>query len=179
MIESQNPPSANEGRFTLRKAAKLRHRTLVQDLFKKGKTVYSGPLRATFRTLTSEQLADSFREGIPDKIAPVQIMITVPKKKRRRAVDRVLLRRRIREAFRIQYHSLRQDVERNPDIRTLSVAIVYVLTENSEMPVIYSAVSSVIDKISKKLPSVISGDASSGEDWDNGGVKTVKAKPLL
>lgn len=138
-------------RLTLRKSAKLRHRTLVAALFEKGKSVYAGPLRLTFRTLNSDQLAKSFRGEVPDMIAPVQLMITVPKKKRRHAVDRVRMRRRIREAFRLQYRPLRQLIESNPDIRTISIAIVYLESSNLDMKVIYSSVGQAIGKLMKKL----------------------------
>lgn len=143
--------TTDEGKLTLRKSAKLRHRTLVQDLFTHGKSVYSGPLRATFRPLTGEELAGSFKEGIPDLIAPVQLMITVPKKKRRHAVDRVLMRRRIREAFRLLHRPLRRYVETSAGIRTLSIAVVYMHTDNCKMDEISSAMSSVLNKIMKKI----------------------------
>lgn len=138
-------------RFTLRKSAKLRHRTLVQELFQKGKSVYSGPLRMTFRVLSEEELKGSFREAVPDRMGPVQFMITVPKKKRRHAVDRVLMRRRIREAFRLQWHPLREMVQADPDIRTVSLAIVYMDTENAGMDIILAAVGSALSKIRKRL----------------------------
>lgn len=138
-------------RLTLRKSAKLRHRTLVNALFEKGKSVYSGPLRVTFRPLSGEELAASFKEDVPDLTGPVQMMITVPKKKRRHAVDRVLMRRRIREAFRLQWRPLRSRIEQDPNIRTLSLAIVYLETENKEMAAISSAMESVLGKITRKL----------------------------
>ena len=146
-------------RLTLRKSAKLRHRTLVQELFHKGKSVYSGPLRVTFRALTEEELKGSFREKVPDLMGPVQFMITVPKKKRRHAVDRVLMRRRIREAFRLQWHALKQKIQGDPDIRTLSLAIVYMDTVNAEMGAITAAVGSALSKVRKKLYPQPKGDA--------------------
>ena len=138
-------------RMTLRKSSKLRHRTLVQELFQKGKSVYSGPLRVTFRALSQDELEGSFRVRVPDLMGPVQMMITVPKKKRRHAVDRVLMRRRIREAFRLQWHPLRKKIQEDPEIRTLSLAIVYMHTENSDMADISAAVGSALSKIRKKL----------------------------
>ena len=150
---------ATSERFTLRKSAKLRHRTLVQELFKKGKSVYSGPLRVTFRTLSEDELRDSFRVAVPDLMGPVQFMITVPKKKRRHAVDRVLLRRRIREAFRLQWHPLREMVQADHTIRTLSLAFVYMDTENADMTTISHAVGSALSKIIKKLYPQPKGDA--------------------
>ena len=107
MTETLENFQAIQEKLTLRKSAKLRHRTLVQDLFQKGKSVYAGPLRVTYRALSGEELKESFRLTVPDRLGPVQFMITVPKKKRRHAVDRVLMRRRIREAFRLQWHPLR------------------------------------------------------------------------
>lgn len=138
-------------RLTLRKSAKLRHRTLVQDLFQKGKSVYSGPLRVTFRALSDEELKGSFRGEVPDLLGPVQFMITVPKKKRRHAVDRVLMRRRIREAFRLQWHQLKETIQADSAIRTLSIAIVYLDTSNAEMDAIGAAVGSALSKVRKKL----------------------------
>lgn len=143
--------SPGKERFTLRKSAKLRHRTLVRTLFEKGKSVYAGPLRVTYRPLSAGQLAGSFRGEVPDLIGPVQLMITVPKKKRRHAVDRVLMRRRIREAFRLQYHPLRRLIEENPDIRTLSIGIVYMDSFNFDMNEIYSSMGRAIDKLIKRL----------------------------
>ena len=138
-------------RYTLRKSAKLRHRTLVHDLFQKGKSVYSGPLRVTFRAISREELEGSFKKAVPDLMGPVQFMVTVPKKKRRHAVDRVLMRRRIREAFRLQWHPLRETIQNDPSIRTLSLAIVYMDTANAEMDAISAALGSALSKIRKRL----------------------------
>lgn len=158
MTETAQQNNNTTERFTLRKSAKLRHRTLVQDLFQKGKSVYSGPLRVTFRTLTEEELKNSFREDVPDWLGPVQFMITVPKKKRKHAVDRVLMRRRIREAFRLQWHPLKKMIQEDPEIRTLSLAIVYMDSVNSEMRAINVAVGSALSKIRKKIYPQPKGD---------------------
>ena len=157
MTETLQQTTAPE-RFTLRKSAKLRHRTLVQELFQKGKSVYSGPLRVTFRALTEEELKGSFKVCVPDLMGPVQFMITVPKKKRRHAVDRVLMRRRIREAFRLLWHPLRRLIQDDPEIRTLSLAIVYMHTDNSDMKAITAAVGSALSKVIKRLYPQPKGD---------------------
>lgn len=144
-------------RFTLRKSAKLRHRTLVNDLFRKGRSVYAGPLRVTFRTLSAEELASSFRMAVPDLMGPVQMLVTIPKKKRRHAVDRVLMRRRIREAFRLQWLGLRRQVADDPEIRTLSLGIVYMHTENVSLAEVSDAMAQAIAKIRKKLGAPAEG----------------------
>lgn len=112
----------------------------------------------TFRTLSDEELNGSFREAVPDLLGPVQLMITVPKKKRRHAVDRVLMRRRIREAFRLQWHKLKEMIQADPEIRTLSLAIVYMDTENADMDTIRTAVGSALSKVRKKLYPQPKGD---------------------
>lgn len=55
--------------------------------------------------------------------APVQFLVSVPKKRLRHAVDRVLMRRRIREAYRLH----RLDMELPADVR-LDVVFIYVGT---------------------------------------------------
>jgi ribonuclease P protein component len=60
----------------------------------------------------------------------LQFMITVPKKKRKHAVDRVLMRRRIREAFRLHRHILDPLLQANPQWRTLSIAFIYIAPKN-------------------------------------------------
>lgn len=147
--------AAQHARLTLRKSFKLRHRTLVQGVFEKGKSVYSGHLRIAYRTLNREKLAGSFRGAVPDRIGPLQVMITVPKKKRRHAVDRVLMRRRIREAFRLQCRELRALIENDSDMRTLSLAIIYMSGENEPMSEIYAAVGSALGKIIKRLTAPV------------------------
>lgn len=116
-------------------------------------------MRVTFRALSDEDLKGSFREAVPDLLGPVQFMITVPKKKRHHAVDRVLMRRRIREAFRLQWHPLKKRIQEDPDIRTLSLAIVYMHADNYEMQAIYEAMASVLAKVRKKLYPQPKGDA--------------------
>lgn len=151
MTETEHVINPAGVKLTLRKSAKLRHRTLVSNLFERGKSVYAGPLRLTFRALSEEELASSFKGVTPDRIGPVQMMITVPKKKRKHAVDRVLMRRRIREAFRLRYRPLRQLIECNPDIRTLSIAIVYLEAFNSDTPSIHHAMERALAKLTRKL----------------------------
>lgn len=53
--------------------------------------------------------------------APLQFLISVPKKKLRLAVDRVTMRRRIREAFRLHHHEFPL-----PEGMRIDVAFVYV-----------------------------------------------------
>ena len=75
--------------FRLYKREKLCSHTAINQMFSSGKSVIAYPLRAVFR----------IGEARPE--APSRFMITIPKKKIRTAVGRVLLRRRTREAYRL------------------------------------------------------------------------------
>lgn len=138
-------------RLTLRKGEKLRHRSLVEPLFRDGESLYEFPLRLTWRALGNEDLGKSFRDKVPDRIDSLQMLITVPKKKRRHAVDRVLMRRRIREAYRLNRLPLLDLVERNPDIRTLGMAIIYIHNENLPYATVEKKMKTLFRKLAKRV----------------------------
>lgn len=152
-------PDCNTGRqmpairFTLRKEEKLRHRSLIETLFKEGNTIYEFPLRMTWRDVDSQTLSDSFRDKIPQQIGSIQMLITVPKKKRRHAVDRVLIRRRIREAYRLNRSRLQMAVDRSETIRTLSIAFIYIHDKNLPFSTIERKTVLLLQKLSDIIGS--------------------------
>lgn len=151
MIEAENEINGERSvRLTLRKDEKLRHRSLVDPLFTKGKSLYEFPLRMAWRVLTPEELEGSFKGPVPERIGKLQMLITVPKKKRRHAVDRVLMRRRIREAYRLCRKELLGDVAAMPEVGTLSMAFVYIHNEN--LP--YSTIERKMRVLLKKVRNV-------------------------
>lgn len=87
----------------LYKIEKLCSRSAINRLFQTGKSAIHYPLRIVVNML-------------PDSDAPAKFMITVPKKRIRKAVDRVLVRRRIREAYRLNRELLAPLKEKNISI---------------------------------------------------------------
>ena len=79
--------------YKLRKDEKLCSRTAVERLFGEGKSLMAFPLRAAYRLR-------------PRGEHPVQFLISIPKKRIRKAVGRVTLRRRVREAYRLNRRDL-------------------------------------------------------------------------
>lgn len=142
---------SDDGRLTLRKSAKLRHRSLVEGLFAEGKGIYEHPLRLKWRVLSPVELGAAFRLEVPDRVGPVQMLVTIPKKKRRRAVDRVLMRRRVREAFRLNSTALRRRVAADPEIRTLSLAFIYSHDGNVDYAEIEYRMRRLLRKLSSRL----------------------------
>lgn len=107
------------------KSERLRHKTLVDNLFEQGQHVTVFPMKFTWRLLSEEELKSAFRTEVPDRLGRLQVMFTVPKRKLRHAVDRVAMRRRMREAWRLNRCPLKEFLSQSPDVRSLSVACVY------------------------------------------------------
>ena len=82
--------------YKLHKDEKLCSRTAVNLLFEEGHSLMAFPLRAAYRLR-------------PRGEHPVQFLISIPKKRIRRAVHRVTLRRRTREAYRLTRRELLLD----------------------------------------------------------------------
>lgn len=137
--------------YTLRKYDKLRHRSLVNALFEEGESMYEFPIRMVYRVIRKDALAGEFRNEVPDNIGKMQMMVTVPKKKRHFAVDRVYIRRRIREAYRIHRLSLLDDVEEDPSIDSLSIAFIYVSDKNRTYESIERRVVKLLDRLQETL----------------------------
>jgi ribonuclease P protein component len=101
--------------FSFRKNEKLSSRKLISELFEKGRSKSAGCLRVVYY-FTDEEIP-----------APAQVLISVSKKAFKRAIKRNKLKRRIREAFRLNKNDfLSLLVEKK---RKLLIAIIY--TENS------------------------------------------------
>lgn len=140
--------------LTFPKSARLHHRTLVNTLFDKGASLYVYPLRGKWRILSEEELQASFRDHVPSGIGPVQVMISIPKKKRRHAVDRVRMRRLVKEAFRKRRRDLMELIENNPEWRTLSLALVYIEDVNVDFKTIDRKMEVFFNKLKKSLAAL-------------------------
>jgi ribonuclease P protein component len=81
-------------RNTFRKNERLCSEVLINRLFSEGKSIHS----AYFRLIYIVNPAT--------RTSPVQLLISVPKKKIRHAVDRNQAKRHIREAYRTLKHNL-------------------------------------------------------------------------
>lgn len=137
-------------RLTMHKSERLHHRSLVEALFRSGGSLYDYPLRLVWRAVDADTLAAGFRDTTPPGIAALQMMVTIPKKKRRHAIDRVLMRRRIREAYRRMRLPLRRYVSESDTIRTLSIAIIYQASENLSQVEIDLRIGKLLEKLLRK-----------------------------
>ena len=117
--------------FGLYKKEKLCSSRAIELLFGPGGADFSRlcfPLRAVAR-INEVRRSD----------APVAFLISVPKKRLRHAVDRVLMRRRIREAYRLNH----QDYEL-PDGVRVDLGFVYVADKLMPYPSVEKAVKKIL-----------------------------------
>ena len=96
----------------------LKSKSVIDRLYAEGASVTSYPLRAVFL----EQSADK-------QESTAAILISVAKRRFRHAVDRNLMKRRIREAYRTEKHQFIESLENNN--MKMAVAILYIDTKKS------------------------------------------------
>ena len=114
---------------------------LIETLFGGGcsQSVAAFPLRAVYM-LTERQTGDT----------PVQLLISVPKKRFKHAVDRNRVKRQIREAFRqhkdLLYHVL-------PDSQRLLLAFIWLSDEHRPSKEVEGRIVTLMRRIGEKLNS--------------------------
>lgn len=77
-------------KYGFSKSEKLTGKTRIEELFKTGSSFYLDSIRVRYKTAP--------------EAATHEILISVPKRIFKRAVDRNLLKRRMREAYRLNKH---------------------------------------------------------------------------
>jgi ribonuclease P protein component len=128
-------------RFTFRKRERIVSLKLIESLFGGGcsQSVAAFPLRAVYM-LTERQTGDT----------PVQLLISVPKKRFKHAVDRNRVKRQIREAFRqhkdLLYHVL-------PDNQRLLLAFIWLSDEHHPSKEVEGRIVTLMRRIGEKLNS--------------------------
>ena len=81
-------------RFTLSKEERLSWKRHIDVLFEKGESFISFPLRVVYLP------------AIEQMPSTVSMLVSIPKKRFKRAVKRNLLKRQVREAFRLDKYKL-------------------------------------------------------------------------
>ena len=137
-------------KYGLNKSDKLCSPTAIDKLFSRGAgstspngicSTMAYPLRAVWR------INDSRDEG-----SPIQFLISIPKKRLRHAVDRVKMRRRVREAYRLKRHDFYNILPGNIDL-----AIIYVADTLKDYHIVEKSMCRIFRKIYNEKDTEHSG----------------------
>ena len=124
---------------TFRKQERMVSNLLIEALFDSGKSrsVTAFPLRAVYHTTER-------REGS----APVQVLISVPKKRFRHAVGRNRVKRQIREAYRHHKAILTEKVAEG---KQLAVVFIWLADELYESAQVERSVKHLLEKVAERV----------------------------
>jgi len=116
---------------TFKKTERLSSKKTIQELFNNGSSFYLYPLKVLY---------------LPNPQSEVhQILFTVPKRNFKKAVDRNLLKRRLREAYRLQKHLLPSHLE------IVSIAYIYTSKEILDYHTIANQLKQSLIRIRKHI----------------------------
>ncbi|OCX52857.1 ribonuclease P protein component [Mucilaginibacter sp. PPCGB 2223] len=123
--------------YTLKKEERLCNKRLIDELFQNGSSFLCYPFKVSFNIIA------------PGKV-PAQTLFSVAKKRYKRAVDRNLIKRRMREAYRLSKQRLLYDHLVTAD-KTIVLSIAYIGKEIED----YSVIDKKMQKALIQLCSMI------------------------
>lgn len=115
----------------------LKSKRVIEQVYANGASVTSFPLRAIFIEQPTEEQEPT-----------AAILINVSKKRFRHAVDRNLVKRRIREAYRTSKHPFIEALENNG--KKMAVAIIYVDNKHNSTAFIRKKMARLLESILTK-----------------------------
>lgn len=118
------------------KIEKLKSNKDLEELFAEGKSIYENPIKAIYKLKTDKT-----------KIT-ISATVSVPKKIQKLAVDRNLLKRRMREAYRLNNTPLKQTLINN------NTALNLIFIYNSKQIFDYHTIEDKIKVILSRLNSM-------------------------
>ncbi len=124
--------------YSFKKEERLSSKKIIKELFDKGSSFYLFPFKVIY-------LENSFSK--PEAPLPHQVLITVPKRKFKKAVARNRIRRQLKEGYRLQKHL----IEPSTLQKSLSIALIY--TSDKSLP--YSKLSQKLKLVLERLKQTV------------------------
>ena len=115
--------------FRFHRFERLKSEKTISLLFKKGQSFSCYPLRLVY--LVIDPLSKSAETP---NLSPIQFSLSVSKKNFKHAVDRNILRRRVREAYRLHKHELYLFLQDNPIHSEKQFAFMVIYTAKEALP---------------------------------------------
>ena len=127
--------------FKLYKSEKLCSKIEIERLYAQGTSLIAYPLRAVYLTVSADDT------GHP---VVARFLISIPKKRIRHAVGRVLLRRRTREAYRLNRELLAPVFSQG---KTVLIGFNWVANDERDYATIERSVRDLLGKIATAITS--------------------------
>lgn len=126
--------------FTFKKEERLCSQKTIDAIFKQGKKVKQFPFIATYLEVKESDSKWDF---------PVKIVVSVPKKRVKRAVKRNRLKRQIKEAYRLNKAGFYQNLTDNN--QQMALFLVYIGQENENFNFIEKKLKELLIKIQDSI----------------------------
>ena len=123
-----------ENSFTFKKEERLKSKKVIEKLFESGRSILVYPVKLVY--IDTE---------IPSTY-PVQASFSVSKKNFKKAVQRNLIKRRMREAYRLNKNNFYTITEE----RQLAMMFIYIAREKLPYTNIESSIKQLLKRVSKK-----------------------------
>ena len=124
--------------LTFKKREHIVSTRLIETLFGSGsKSMVAYPLRVVYQKIPREQTD-----------VPVQVLISVPKKHFKHAVDRNRVKRQVREAYR---HCKQPLFEAVPDDQSLLLAFLWLSDELAPSTTVNNRIKHLVTRIAEKV----------------------------
>ncbi len=137
MHASISPHNQRTGQQRFAKAERLSSLRVIRELFAQGRRLTRPPLRIIFQIISEA------------KDPPVQVLLAVPARKVRRAVDRSRVRRLMRESYRRAKHLLIARAQQTHK----QVRLVFIF--DAAQPSTYSAINTSIQWALQKICALL------------------------
>jgi len=134
------------GKHSFKKQERIVSQKLIDELFLSGKShsLAAFPLRAVFMYIERQEGAQ-----------PIQVLMSVPKKRFKHAVDRNRVKRQLREAYRHHRDILLNHI---PDDKSIALAFIWLSDAHVPSAVVEKRVVSLLKRIPTPYPSPMEED---------------------
>ncbi|MBQ5926099.1 MAG: ribonuclease P protein component [Paludibacteraceae bacterium] len=140
-------------RLTFNKSQHLCGETTISQLFREGKAFLVFPLRVVYRVMPRNVVTHG--SCVRDNRPPVRVLVSVPKKQFKHAVDRNRFKRLIREAYRLQQHELNEALEARGLV--MDVAFTAVHNQLPEFDFLKGRMAKILSKLVDSQQSMVNG----------------------
>ena len=136
--------------YGLTKSERLTSQLVIDKLFAGGNASMAAfPLRIVYMQMEKEEQSGDAEHDESLKHPPVSILVSVPKKRFRHAVDRNRMKRLVREAYRLNKHILWNALE-GKDFR-LALAFVCITATLPTFRTVNKSVTKALTRVAERL----------------------------